>query len=270
MSNNLTIFVNTSDGFEDCWIPFFQLFTKHWPSCKYQILLNTEFKEFSFEGLNIKCTKVHEEFKNRKLTWSECFLLGLEQVVTPYVLYLQEDYFFETPVRLDIIDSFLKKMEGDTSIKYIGLTDIGNYPPFKDFIEDNRLVEVGNGKYRISTQAALWDKQILLSYILPHENGWMFEIFGTERAKKRSDRFLTANRNIFSRKNNPILSYEHTGIIKGRWHPSMEPLFKKNNIDVNFELRGFYKSKPYLLRKIETMFKLLKNPFSFINSMIKR
>ena len=258
---NLTIFINTSDGFEDCWNPFFILFNKHWPNCNYQILLNTEFKDY-------KCTKVHIGINERKLTWSECLIRGLEKVETPYVLYLQEDYFFETSVNVDIISSFLNKMNSIKDIKYIGLTDIGNCGPFKPYFEDNNLVEVGNNNYRISTQAAMWDKETLLSYVLPHENGWMFEIFGTIRSKKRSDLFLTSNRDLFSRYNNPIISYEHTGIIKGKWHVNIPKLFKSNEIEVDFNERGFYESKGIILRKIETGKNLLKNPILFFRGII--
>jgi hypothetical protein len=38
------VFVNTSDGFEDCWSLFFLLFNKDWPESNAQILLNTERK----------------------------------------------------------------------------------------------------------------------------------------------------------------------------------------------------------------------------------
>jgi hypothetical protein len=105
---------------------------------------------------------------------------------------------------------------------------------------------------------------------LPHENGWMFEIFGTLRANKRKDLFLTANRDLYSRYKNPIISYEHTGIIKGKWHPAMESLFTKNNINIDFSIRGIYYKKNILLRKIETINKLLKNPISIIISLISK
>ncbi len=38
----LTVFINTSDNFEDCWDPFFKLFRLYWPDCPYKIVLNTE------------------------------------------------------------------------------------------------------------------------------------------------------------------------------------------------------------------------------------
>ena len=56
MSSNLTILINTSDGFEDCWNPFFTLFKKYWPNNQSPVFLNTEFKNYVHPGLNIKST----------------------------------------------------------------------------------------------------------------------------------------------------------------------------------------------------------------------
>ena len=46
-SKDLTIFVNTSDNFEDCWEPFFKLFKLYWPDCPYPIVLSLWFNHFS-------------------------------------------------------------------------------------------------------------------------------------------------------------------------------------------------------------------------------
>ena len=89
-ANDLSIFVNTSDSFEDCWHPFFTLFACYWPNCPYPIVLNTETKHYSFKGLNIVCAKVAAG-ENRRLTWSECLARALYGVKTPYILYLQEE-----------------------------------------------------------------------------------------------------------------------------------------------------------------------------------
>ena len=94
----------------------------------------------------------------------------------------------------------------------------------------------------------------------------MFEIFGTQRAKKKRDLFLTLNREIYNEAN-PAILYTHTGIIKGKWHPAMPALFKRNQIEMDFSKRGIYREKPYLLRKLETGLKLVKDPFLFYNGM---
>lgn len=267
---DVTILVNTSDSFEDCWNPFFFLFKKYWPKCNYPILLNTEFKEYVFADLNIKTSKANAPYPERRLTWSECLIEALKQIETPLVLYLQEDYFIEQPVGVEVIKKFALHLKENPNVKYIGLTHFGNYPPFTPYADDNNLWSVAkNSRYRVSTQAGIWDRNTLLSYLRPDENGWMFEIFGTQRSKKCKGLFLTANREIFHPdKGTAIINYVHTGIIKGQWHEAIPTLFKLNGIEMDFKKRGFYRAKPYLIRKAETGRKLLKNPIKFYKKMM--
>lgn len=259
-----SILVNTSDGFEDCWDPFFNFLVCFWKGEMPQIWLNTEYKEYSFRSLPIKCSKSNSKNLEKRLTWSQCLINALEMIDTEFVLYLQEDYFIEANVNVALIEEMVEKMEHEPEIKYIGLTHFGNYPPFKPCNSDLRLVEISaESRYRISTQAGLWRRDTFLSYLRPEENGWMFEIFGTRRAKIRNEKFLTLNRDIFNAESFPVLLYEHTGIIKGKWHHKMPELFRKHQIQIDFDKRGIYKNKFWLFRKLETGLKLLKNPFLF-------
>ncbi len=263
-----TILVNSSDGFEDCWLPFFKLFTIQWPQCKNPVLLNTEFKSFDYPGLKLRASKSNAASPNRKLTWSECLINALGKVETPLILYLQEDYFFENKVNEEKINEFAAMMIANKAIKYIGLTPTGNSGPFTGYENNPDLCTVSHtANYRISTQAGLWQKETLLSYLRPEENGWMFEIFGTQRSKKRAELFLTVNREKYNPGKETIVNYTHTGIIKGRWHKAMPELFKKYGIETDFTKRGFYEAKPYILRKIETAGKLIKNPVQFLRGM---
>ena len=269
INNKFTILVNSCDTFEDCWVPFFTLFKKNWNRSPSPILLNTEFKTFSSNGLNIKSTRSHQDIQDRKLTWSECLIRALKKIDTPLVLYMQEDYFIQDPVKSDVIDDFAELMIKDKSIKFIGLTDIGSEPPFAKYDRDNRLWIISqNAKYRISTQAGLWRKDSLLSYLKPDENGWMFEIFGTKRAHKKKDIFLTSNRDIYNADRGNIISYIHTGIIKGKWNVNIPSVFANNGIDLDFNIRGYYKQSPLIIRKIETAKKLVQNPIKFISGML--
>lgn len=271
--NNFTIIVNSSDGFEDYWDPFFKLFSYNWSNCEYPILLNTENKEYTnpFKELNIVSTKSNNIDKTRRLTWSECLIEALNQVKTRHVLYFQEDYFIENKVRVGLIEEFANLMLEKNEIKYIGLTHFDNNPPFTSWEEDERLWIVNpKAKYRISMQAALWDKNTLLNYLRPEESGWMFEIFGSQRAKKKKELFLTTNRNMFnSNDKTAIIDYVHTGIIKGKWHFQIPQLFKINNIEIDFKKRGFYEPKPAFLNKIDTLKRLIKEPKMFIKYLFK-
>lgn len=263
MKPNYTLLVNSSDNFEDCWAPFFKLYSTYWPTAEAPILLNTEFKtDYAYGNLPIRCSAANAAHPDRRLTWSECLIEALRQIDTDLVLYMQEDYFIEREVSASLVNDMVALMEADPEIKYIGLTHLGNFPPFAASAKDARLHRVLNTRYRLSTQAGLWRKETLLSYVKPEENGWMFEIFGTQRAKRRSDLFLTLHRDL-----PPAILYTHTGIIKGKWHAAMPNLFTKHQIAIDFNKRGMYKEKPYLLRKLETGLKLMKDPYVFYKGM---
>lgn len=265
----ITILVNTSDSFEDCWNPFFSLFKKYFKDLDYNILLNTEFKDYTFQDLKIKCSKVHIGTKDRRLTWSECLRKALEQIDTPLVLYMQEDYFLHNYVDLERLETYTELMIENKQISHIGLTKFGSYGPFEksSYLD---LLEIGlNNRYRISTQAGLWRVDILKSYIKDHESGWMFEILGTLRAKKRKNEvFLTVQRSDESK---GVFDYILTGIIKGKWHYQVPDLFKRHGIEVDYTKRGFYSKRfGYWQEKVSLYYKLFSNPKLILKSLSEK
>ena len=264
--NQYTIFVNSSDGFEDCWKPFFYFFYKNWNGTIPKTFLNTSLK--SFDNEQIISTKI-ELSELKKLTWSECLIKALLHVESEIVLYFQEDYFIDQPIDLSFVMLQVARMEKDKSIVRIGLT-VNDYQGNLFPTEYDDLWEAkNNARYRVCTQASLWRRESLLSYLQPKESGWMFEIFGTWRSYRRpKDRFLTLNRNLFQA-NNQIISYIHTGVIKGKWHPSVIQLFGKNEINIDFYQRGFYDvNKSKWLSKLEVANKLIKDPLLFIHAIL--
>jgi hypothetical protein len=256
-SIDYSVLVNSSDGFEDCWDPFFTLFSKYWPDCNAPIFLNTEKKRWEYSQLNIHCTVVQGESANR-LTWSECLMAALEQIKTPLVVYFQEDYFIHQPVRHDVISTAVNYMKLHDEVKHIALTQHGSLGPHEEYGMKDYLKIRQNAKYRISTQAALWRVDTLKSYLQSEENGWMFEIFGTFRSLRRNELFLCAN--YAKEDGGPAIDYLHTGIIKGKWLPSIRGVFAANGIVIDFEKRGFYKSKHPFIRKFLLLVRLLERP----------
>jgi hypothetical protein len=253
----VTALVNSSDGFADCWDPFFSLFRKYWPECRFPILLNTEQKVWKYEGLDLRCSQVSLGETNR-LSWSECLIRAIDQVETPLLLYFQEDYFIDKPVRAEAVKRAVDLMLERPEIGHIALTKQGSHAPFLPYNVKGYSVIGQKSRYRISTQAGLWRCDVLKSYLDPKENGWMFEIFGTWRAHGRKDIFLVAD--FDSSVGGAAIDYVHTGIIKGRWHPAMPDIFQQNGIDMDFALRGFYIPANPILHKWEVVKKLLQDP----------
>lgn len=259
-----SVFVNSSDGFDDCWVPFFTLLKKYWPECTAPIYLNTERKTYRHADIQINSTQVQRNAATRQ-TWSECLQAGLAMLETPLVLYFQEDYFIHQPVLDERIQQAVKHMFENPTVLHVGLTKHGSHGPFGEYPLTGFKTIDPKAKYRISTQAGLWRIDALKSYLQSRENGWMFEIYGTWRAHKRTECFLTAQ--CDNKHGGPPIDYLHTGIIKGQWLPQIPEVFKINNIYVDFSKRGFYQQKNTLLRKMETASRLLQHPLYFLKQL---
>lgn len=255
---DIAVFVNTSDGFEDCWPPFFHLFSKYAGSLNsLTVYLNTERKDYTFESIKLISTKVWLEGEPRP-TWSECLSRGLNKIKESYVLYLQEDYFLNQVVKEEWLTRASKILETELDVGVVYLNRYG--PQFRcEIPRSDGFVEIGPPvSYLLSTQAAIWRKDVLASLVCDWENGWMFEKFGSLRARNLSCRFVSVNRDVMQ--NEPIFEYIYTGVIKGQWKIDCVELFTREGINVDFVKRGFYQERGRLKSRIEVLRKLFDNP----------
>ncbi|MDP9041994.1 MAG: hypothetical protein M3N30_08425 [Bacteroidota bacterium] len=251
-----SVFVNTTDKFEDCWLPFFRLFTIYWPDFKGTIYLNTEYKEFQYEGLNIVSVRNCERFARKQNTWSECLEAGVKFVDNEILLYMQEDYFFHGLVENDTIHKFALIME-NSDMDCIHLTDQHSFGPFQPspFEKLWRLSKYAH--HKISCQAALWKKETLIQFIRSYENPWQFELYGTLRSQLSDPNFYTIDRNMYGIKKKEVIPYIFTGVIQGKWYEKVVDLFSKHDIEVDYGIRGFIteRGKYALIPRIRRKFK---------------
>jgi hypothetical protein len=261
-NNNFSILVNSTDSFEDCWHPFFTLFSKYWPDCHAPIYLNTGKKEYSFKELEIICVK-NSSSQIIHNTWSECLLIALNSIENDVVLYLQEDYFLKAPVNVDKISKLYRIMINE-NIDCIHLTPFASPGPFVKTKYEDLLELDKKASYRISTQAALWKKDVLISYLRKHESPWHFEIYGTKRAHRKNHKIFMINSDIYKEGIHEIIPYTPTGIVKGKWNKNaVEDLFKNNNLTIDYSQRGIYDSSEIAPTSILTFRKI----YSRIKSM---
>lgn len=247
--NFFSIFVNTTDRFEDCWEPFFKLFTIFWPDYKGKIYLNTEKKSFVYPGLDIVSIKNCERSGDANtVTWSECLQRGWDMVDNDVILYLQEDYFFNAPVQNNKLDYYAKLvLEENISCLHLSSDSgrksllISRYPDLKEINQ--------NAAFRISCQAAFWKKDALLKYVRKNENAWQFEYYGTMRARLIKDSFFY----VSVVPESILIPYIQTGVINGKWKYEVVGLFAKHDIDVDFTKRGFR------IQESPTFFKRIKD-----------
>lgn len=236
-----TILVNSTDSFQDTWAPFFHLFEKYWPHDNERpVLLNTETKAYGHSRVDVRPTRVGLMSDDADLPWGECTLRALELVDTPLVLYMQDDYFLEDEVGVDLVGRWAKLML-EHGYDNIRLLECGNAGPWSETQHPLLWKVDPKAEYRISLQAGLWHVETLKEHIRRHETPWEFEVYGSMRARRADDRILCVNRDKFHPGGEQVIPYTPTGIVKGKWKLEVvKDLFRKHGIEVDYSKRGIY------------------------------
>lgn len=235
---SLAVLVNSSRGYRDCWFPFFRLLESYWPECRFPLYLNVEEGSYEHPSLDVRCLTHPPRVSGGRMPWSDQLLASLDMIPARYVLYMQEDYFLDALVDHERLEECLAVVAA-AGLGCVHLTPYGSHGSARP-AELPYLVDVPRiSHYRFSTQAAIWDKSVLASYIRPGESAWETEILGTLRSWSRPEPVRSVIE-VPAGEGGPIMSYTGTGIIRGKWHPALPPLFANHGLDVDFSRRGFY------------------------------
>lgn len=236
IGNNCTIVISSCDIYETAWYPFFELFKKYWPNCPYKIVLSTETKTFKHKDLNIRTIN----HRNQNATWSERLYDCLSKIDTKYVILMLEDYFLQKNVSQNEINKCYSWMEQDADIACFYFKSVMN-SHIESFFSDYYIADESL-KFRLNTQAALWNRKIFMSFLDKTENPWDFEIQGSKR-------IFDTDKKLFCHKTSSIFSLDGPfpyalghqtgyGITKGKWLWNNKKLFRHNRISVNYKELG--------------------------------
>lgn len=100
---DVSVLIMSSDGYSDCWYPFYKLYKKYWnPSYKTYLCSETKDCEY-FETIKTQGS------------WTSRVRQALEQIDSKYVIFLLEDFFFHNIVNQDRIEFALKMFDKDTA-----------------------------------------------------------------------------------------------------------------------------------------------------------
>jgi hypothetical protein len=248
MRQDVTLVVSSCDIYEDAWYPYFELIKKYWPEHPENIVLITETKSFSCDGLNVKVFNYDEH-----LTWSERLYRTLEAIPTKYIIFSLEDFFLLDYVKQQRIDECYDWMEADPQIAVCRLVpsdnlDLKPAEQYKDFyIADNSVA------FRLDTQMALWNRETLMSFIDLSESPWAFEEIGTQRIMDTDKIFLWHHSDDLKNRENDIVCYrlidDGLGLSWGYWLWENKKWFKQNRIKgVKFYRLGVLSKRTVELR----------------------
>lgn len=241
-----SLFVNSTDSFEDTWEPFFHLLADYWPQSR-PVVLNTETKSYDSAPLPVISTRVARPGEGR-IPWGECMLRALDHIPTEIFAYLQDDYFLYSPVRTDIVDDAARIMLAE-NLDCVRLMECGGAGPYEETPYPWLKSVSRTAHYRISLQAGLWTKTGIRKYLRAHESPWQMEVWGSKRASRTPGKIWAVSRDSFGDGQPQVIPYVPTGIVKGKWErPAVETLFAEHGLDVDFSLRGWHDPATDLVR----------------------
>lgn len=225
MSNDMAVLVVSCDKYQDLWKPFFTLFFRYWQNCPYPVYLGSN--RLTYTDSRVKMITVGDD-----KDWSSGFRKMLEQIPHHYVIVLLEDYLLYKPVDTDKIRELVSYM------KRRGAGVLRLFPcPGPDMpSQDNPEVgEICKGAdYRVSMQAAIWDRQILCSLLHDGESAWNFEMVGSIRSDELEVPFLSVNKDSVKQ---PPIPYFCTAVVKGKWLRDAVNLCRKEGIEIDLSVR---------------------------------
>jgi len=215
-----SILISSCDLYADLWTPYFKQFWKNWPDCPYPVYLSANLK--TFDDPRVTTLKAGAESN-----WTNQVRQHLELLETPYVLMSLEDFFLRRPVPTAKVQECLRILTelGGHTLRLVCRPGPNQPVPGHPSIGS---IECG-APYRVSTQAAVWNRQSLLRLMRSDESIWEFEIKGSERSRAFETGFYGVRRDV--------LPYRHHVIERGKWFPWEARTFGRFDIGCDFDAR---------------------------------
>lgn len=172
LNDKFTILVGTCDKYSFIWEEFSTLFNRYWDkdlNVKKYFLGETVDK--SIDGFGV--------LKPGKIPYSDCLSYGLNSVTTPYVLWLQDDYFLRKKINKEKFEYYFDFIEKN-NVDRFGIKDDSKYYT-KSHISDEIWKIDPKSQYTISMQASIWNVDYFKKCLKSNETPWQFELNGTPR-----------------------------------------------------------------------------------------
>lgn len=218
-NTELSLLVISCDKYADVWNPFFKLFWRYWPDCPYPIYLGANQRTFDDPRIEMILT-------GKDYGWASSTIRMMKSINSEYVLVLLEDFLIYRAVDLREVDSLLEALVNENGA-YLRL--MPSSPPDRDDPSHENLGVIDPGsKYRVSLQAAIWNKDIFLQLLEPGESAWQMETRGTLRSEQIDKKFYSVWK--------PALHYQNA-VVHREWVPSAVRMLKDEGITPDFTYR---------------------------------
>lgn len=241
-----TILVFSCDSYEDAWEPMFTLMDKYWENCKYDIVINTESKDYKIKHRNLNIRTLGLYKPGKKVPYGKRSIDHLKAIETDYIITLMDDFFLRAPVDQEALEQIMDWMDGDKKIASFSLVHHDDphscrykrgEQGYKNFSLRPRYT---NRNYDM--QVAIWRREALIKSWRKFETPWEWEAPSNIRSFDDGYKYYDLDEGApFPVDYIDYAKKEWSGIRKGKWvKETVFDLFESNGIVVDYEKRGFF------------------------------
>lgn len=220
---DVSVLVVSCDGYSDLWAPFFTLYFRYWPDCPYPVYLGTN--EMTYEHSRVTTIRTGPD-----RDWAAALRSMLVALPSRRVIVLLEDYLLTAPVDT----ARIRELVGVAKVRDAACLRLVPVPGAEGELGDTPGVgELAPGvDYRVSLQAAIWDRDVLAALVQVGESPWRLEIDGSGRSAAIDQPFLS----VVAGASWPV-RYFVTGVVRGRWLREAVDLLRREGIDPDLSAR---------------------------------
>lgn len=189
----MRIFVLTSDNYIKAVRPFAYLFNKFWDDEQEVIVAGFKAPEFDLPS-NFLFHSLGDMADYPLQKWSDALIKLLNEFTDDVFALFFEDYWLPRPVNVQAVhmlyDYMLQfrnvlKMDLYSDRLYAGgMTDY-NYCGYLDLVRSDPA-----SQYHMSLMAGLWNRELMLRFLIPGENPWQVELEGTPRVARAANEVM--------------------------------------------------------------------------------
>ncbi len=217
------VLVAGRDSYRETWGPFFSLLFRYWPDCPFPIYLMTEEETYRDARVHPVLIPAARDSSWEK-QWSVRMNRALDQINTPFFIFMHTDYFLERTVDTARLVKYLDQLATRPDLSAIRL--IADPPPHDPWSEDVRLGVIRKGTlFSASFQATLWRTETFRRILALGDTPGECETRGSAESASIPGLFLGAW------KKDPVLPYLN-GIHKGMWRYDALRLIQKHGIHI--------------------------------------
>ena len=218
----MKILVMSCDKNDDLFYPFYHCIEKYWPDHP-EVFYSTETK------INPYYKTICKNYSINK--WTRRIKETIEEIDDDFILIMVDDIFIQTKVDNKRVLSLINYF--DDTVASLNLQPSGFDK--KDILFKNDIMErSNNGEFKNSVMCSLWRKDKLISVLDYDTNPWQFEWDNKHKGYKY---LITKNGDyLYWGFSNEQWRF---GLHEGKWFRQCIKFLKKENINIDFNKRGF-------------------------------